>query len=280
MKTASLLPAAAFLALALSASAHQLWIGANRHLLSAGDASHDSPSATIYVSWGHRLPVDEPPGPARFDGVTLFAPGADPAPLAVATDGYHAATITFDRPGAWWFAAVAKPVFSTRVKKSDGKTAYLQVPRHAVPPGVTLSDSTLILDCAKTLVHVAGPGFDESHLQRRTGQRIELVPLKNPAALAPGESLPLQVWYQGKPYTGDSVEVKAEHAAASHVNGGLWSGETDSRGRIEVPLPAPGIWQLVVIVTEPAEGDLAAETNHIRHRATLTFEVPGEKISG
>jgi len=259
--------------------AHQLVLGANDYLLTYPSEIPGALTVYVYASFGHKFPIDEPLTDERFGGITLLSPGSPAAPVATAKDGYRSGMIELARTGVYWLTSVNRPMFSTRLKNAAGKMEYVAKPKNevVVPKDRTLAEGTLINDCGKTLIYVAGASPDETWLQKPVGQPIEIVPLANPATLAKGDVLPVQVWLHGKPYQGDPIEIAAEHVVAPYIDAGLWTGKTDKNGQIKVPLALPGVWKLLVIVSEPAPKELVPRADVIRYRATLTFEVPGAK---
>ncbi|MBX6423111.1 DUF4198 domain-containing protein [Thermosulfurimonas sp. F29] len=90
------------------------------------------------------------------------------------------------------------------------------------------------------------------------GYRLEIIPLKNPALIKPGEELPVRIMFDGKPL---STFVYATYA-------GYWSEKepfpvitrSDARGIARIKIARPGVWMVVC--------------NHrVDFSASLTFEV-------
>lgn len=267
--------------LAAEAPAHQLWIGASNFLLTYPGPRPGPVATHVYATFGHRFPIDEPIDDARFGGLYLHTPGAGPRLLPSAGDGYRAAPLPFERAGIYWIASANRPIFSTQIKDAQGVMTYVRVPRNEAPAGANVVDSTQIYGYAKALVFVQGERIDAAALSRPVGHRLELVPEKNPATASVGDTIPVRVWFNGRPYAGEPVEILAESVAAPQkVAGARWSGETDRQGRVQVPVTLPGVWLLVVTVLEPTTGELKAKANQIRFRASLTYEVPGAAYGG
>lgn len=275
--------AAALLAIAGVAQAHQLWVGANTHLLSYPGTRPGPLTVYVFATFGHRLPVDEPIDDERFGGLYLHTQGGAPTLLASARDTYRAAALKIEKPGAYLVSSVNKPIFSTQMKDAKGAISYARVPRNQAPAGANIVDSTQIYGFAKTLVYAKGEGAEASAaavVTRPVGHTLELVPAKNPATAAVGDTIPVQLLLNGKPYAGEPVEVLAEHVGAPHLGKtGKWSAETDKQGRVNVPASLPGMWMLLATVIEPATGELKAKADQIRLRATFIYEIPGATYS-
>jgi len=90
--------------------------------------------------------------------------------------------------------------------------------------------------CAKTLVSV-GDRYSGDIFNKPLGYTLELVPEENPYAMAPGDSLPVQLLYLSEPiedvlvvaFTQDEPEKKT-------------SARTDESGRVSLKLSQPGNW--------------------------------------
>jgi hypothetical protein len=118
----------------------------------------------------------------------------------------------------------------------------------------------------KTLLRVGGE-VDDMYA-RRTGQRLEIVPLADPAALTPRQSLPMQVWFDDRPLPGALVKLwngpGAQLLALSAV--------TDAQGRVSFLLPRGGTWMASVVQMIPAPG--ARDHDWDSYWGNLTFALP------
>ncbi len=116
-------------------------------------------------------------------------------------------------------------------------------------------------------LHVASEKYGKSivvvgkgtkNVGKALGDRIEIIPLKNPTEVKAGQAFPVKILFEGKPL---STYVYATYA-------GYWS-ETepfpvavraDSKGMAAVTITRPGVWMIVA--------------NHkVDFSASLTFEV-------
>lgn len=97
------------------------------------------------------------------------------------------------------------------------------------------SGRELIRRSAKALLTVgeSGPGFD-----RPVGHPLEIVPLQNPATLAPGDALTIRVLFRGAPLRGALVNVRWLHEDGRM--GSLAAGPTDARGQATLRIEARG----------------------------------------
>lgn len=91
---------------------------------------------------------------------------------------------------------------------------------------------------------------------------MELVPLKNPLALKVGDTLPFQVFYNGKPLAGAAVRAEGVEKDAL---------KTDPNGRAEIVIKKKGFQIVVANQKTPTPKDPDADV--LSETANLTFEV-------
>lgn len=111
-------------------------------------------------------------------------------------------------------------------------------------------------------------GAANGFARHKVGYVIEIIPEADPYALKPGDLLPIQVLFRGKP----AADLQIESAWARGVDRKTTVvGRTGADGRIKVPLTASGLWRVHTIkmerCTEPAVADWES------FWASLTFEL-------
>lgn len=126
----------------------------------------------------------------------------------------------------------------------------------------------------KTLVQVGptsrtGRAVDATYATR-IGQRLEILPLRNPLTLVPGATLPLIIEFDKKPLGGALVKAWHKH------NGQLLTirATTSVLGQVEFNLPYTGDWMLSVVHMIPVTDEEGVDweslwgnlTFHIAHR--------------
>ncbi len=146
---------------------------------------------------------------------------------------------------------------------------------------------------AKTLVEVGRGG--PRAFARLAGHPVELVPVRDPAALRAGDTLPVRLLYRGRRLANARVHagvasaavVTAEASARSSAAGGALAANadadlhftTDSAGLIRVPVGRDGLWNVRTIQIVPADAGPGADWDV--HWATLVFRVlPGSSLPG
>jgi uncharacterized GH25 family protein len=113
---------------------------------------------------------------------------------------------------------------------------------------------------AKAVVH-AGAGA--SVATKPVGHAVEIVPLRDPASIKPGGTLPFQVLFQGKP--AGVMAVGAAHT------GGSVKLTTDAQGRGSVVVSREGPWKLHTIRMVRLEQREKADWESFW--ASMTFEI-------
>ena len=148
--------------------------------------------------------------------------------------------------------------------EGEGFAGVIHAPQQAGKTGA--EGRELYSRASKLLIGPAG-----ELATRPLGHVLEIVPEKDPAALAPGEPLPVQVLFRGKPLAG--VRVSAASAGAE-MKGHEFpvSAETDAGGRALLKLDRGGLWYARLIHMVAAQDD--PEVDWRSFFTTLTFEVP------
>jgi uncharacterized GH25 family protein len=116
---------------------------------------------------------------------------------------------------------------------------------------------------AKALVRVgSGP---EDVFTRPIGMTLEIVPGKNPYALAPGEVLPVTVLFHGKALAGAQIEL----ARLDRMTDPFTVAKTDAGGRASFSFAREGRWRLSVIWSFPLTN--RAKADYDTTFSSLTF---------
>jgi len=98
---------------------------------------------------------------------------------------------------------------------------------------------------AKALVQIGDRPTDDAI--RPIGQTLEIVPERNPYALAAGDPLPVRVYYRGAPLVGASVTMERLDAAPAPRK----PQRTDMDGRTRFAFEKKGRWKVNVVWTQP-----------------------------
>lgn len=125
---------------------------------------------------------------------------------------------------------------------------------------------------AKALIQVGDTNAPQPQVTRPVGLTLEIVPQRNPYALAPTDPVPVQIIYEGKPLAGALVKLNNLDFDARPIEIHL----SDARGMASFNPPRHGKWQLNVIWTKPLTGNPKADFETIF--SSLTFGFPSPRL--
>ena len=164
----------------------------------------------------------------------------------------------------------------------NGYWARVPVPGQAKPmtrntTRALLPDAAAVTNNLKFAKGLVLDARDAAVFRHRVGHLLEIVPQKNPAALAPGEALPVLVLLAGQSLAGASVEVGNLHDAVD--DGKIVRHVTDAAGIAQVVLRPKGENVIAVGVERPNDGSLVARdrvggADRLALVATYTFVRP------
>lgn len=117
--------------------------------------------------------------------------------------------------------------------------------------------------CIKTLLQVGGKSDDT--WRTRTGQKLELVPLNDPAALRPGGKLNLLLLHEDRPLA-DAL-VRAWHRAGDNLT--VIDVRTSPAGEAAFTLPFSGEWMFSTVHMARTRNDAEADWESLWGNLTL-----------
>lgn len=130
---------------------------------------------------------------------------------------------------------------------------------------------------AKHVKAIFQVGDDRSeHWRTPLGYPAELVPLRNPYLMQPGDTLALRCLVGGKPVSSQFVMIGGRKGRTGDVRLPATTARCNSDGVVHVPLSQPGRWFVKFIhMTRVNDG----EADYASQWASLTFEVraPGRR---
>jgi uncharacterized GH25 family protein len=235
--------------------AHELWVNA---------AEPKDGLFRADIGYGHTFPEPEP---IAADRVHIFTPLQLITPDGVTTLEQSKENYAYQikenlKKGSYIVIGFYKPTFW-----SNGPGGWTQTDRTQRPDAVYVEESIM---CAKTIVNVQG-GADDELVTKPVGQRLEIVPLINPAKVKVEEKFPMQVMCDGKP--AKAVNIEATFAGFSDKNYNAFQGKTDLKGHIDfIPLKA-GYW--VVKAKYAFDHPEKAKADEVVLSSTFTFQING-----
>ena len=196
----------------------------------------------------------------RVDGTFLVA-------RVTPTEPGHTVLIAETKPRAF----VLEPKIFNQYLQDEQLTAIL---RARADRGQTSSPGReRYQKIAKTILCV-GSVSDSLHAQPND-LWLEIIPERDPCSLRAGDSLPVQVLFQGRPLAG--AHVAAGYPGVTGHKYPLWV-LTDFSGRATISLDRPGLWFARVLHMIPVTNDTEADWRSAF--STLTFEVSAAQPAG
>lgn len=250
---------AALVALAAPVRAHDFWIEPSAYEAAPGTA------VALRLRVGEHFAGEPVPrSPERIVRFDATGPGAVVAASGAAGDD-PAGVVTPSAPGLWIAAYRSNHAFVEleadqfedylRMEGLDGALAERQ------RRGESAAKSReLYSRCAKALLRVGDAGGAD----RALGLTLELVAERDPATLAPGETLPVRLLYQGRQLPGALVMAVPLSDPAK-----VESARSDRDGRVRFALAAPGPWLVKAVHMVRWRADERADWESLW--ASLTF---------
>lgn len=258
------------LATALPAQAHSLRVIVTRPVQEPGH------KGTVYLCWGHLLPVDELVAAEDLGQFELLTPSGSTRPLEVSGRSLQANEATFDEPGLYQAVATRKPSVFTSYADAAGKVSFARLPKSEVkvPEGGKINLSARGQQFSKAVV-ICGDPVDGA--MTPIGHALEIVVegRAGKKGYSADEPLKARVLFRGKPLAG--VKVFAASTTLNPDGAAGTSAETDAEGRVELDLAEPGTWVLEVSHKLDAAPEDRASFDTESYLATLAIPIAGEK---
>ncbi len=117
--------------------------------------------------------------------------------------------------------------------------------------------------CIKSILQAGGK--TDGAWATITGQRLELIPLDDPAAIRPGGVMRFKLLFAGQPLAG--AKVRAWHRQGDKLT--TFDAPTSAAGEVSFTLPFAGEWMLGTVRMARVNGDAKADWES--HWGNLTF---------
>lgn len=234
----------------------------------------ENSKTTVYMAWGHLLPVDELVSGDDISIYRVHEPAGAKKSLELDSRSLQAKEYVFEKPGVHQFEAVRKTGVFTMVKKSDGKTAFLRVPKSEV----NLEPGSVILKSMRSHMFskaIAVCGDAGEMTARALGHRLEIVPMTSPGHFRIDKPIRMQVQLEGKPLANASVKIAC---IRTHSDGSSTLEEkTDANGEFEMTPSESGLWTIHVIHSLKSTGEEAKQFDTESFVSSLTIGIEDEK---
>lgn len=260
------------------ANAHELWLLAADYHRAWPDPRGRAIEPKVLLSWGHALPFDAPPAPGMVSTLAHRLPDGSVTTVNTEDAVFPGASFSANEPGAHFFVSAIEPQWRSVVVDAAGNRSHVSIPKDAVDPSLEVLAAYYRVSYAKALLVVGESTALAAELRRPAGHEIEIIPHANPAEIAPGDTFPVKVLFQGQAAPVEATEVLARHEAYRHLREGegTWDGSVDGDGLADIPVDRPGLWKVTVSRRVAAPERVAHRVDELRYQATLTFEIPSE----
>jgi uncharacterized GH25 family protein len=256
------LAGAGLLCLALPTLAHELKVFASQYHL-----SEDTSKATVYLSWGHRVPVDELTDAATVERYDWLRPEGKATALKVEGKTLQANVVQGKEAGVYQVVVTRKPSVFTYVLDEEGNRQMKRGPRSS-HEGAKIDSAVRSLQSAKTLLCVGKPS---DKAPPPAGLPLEIVPVQGPTGWKARGEVRFRVLLAGKPLA--SAPVLARSLTFKPENAWNYATTSDRKGEFTVVPDAAGTWLIKVNTKQAADPKLRGEYDQESLTTTLSLEV-------
>ena len=250
--------------------AHSLFIQSSRYKVNEGKAS------PMFFCYGHHIPVDDGVRSKKLKSIKVYSPKGDVREIGIRDETcLHSYMINYDTPGTWMLTAETNPGYYTVYTDKKGRE------RHTIKPMNKIRDKAAKIHISlyskqytKTYVVCDTPSATSP---QKAGLALELIPANDIFSLKPGENLELNVYQNGKLFTGQGT-WDATYNGFSTIAENMFHPKTQVNGsRITIPIPNPGRWFIRYFVKVPAPEEERQTYKQMKLTATLVFQVDNER---
>ncbi|QDV32951.1 DUF4198 domain-containing protein [Tautonia plasticadhaerens] len=261
------------------ATAHEIKVLAGRLVTEPGTRD------TVYLSWGHILPVDMPVDAEAIKDYRLHTPSGSVSYLA--TEGYslHANEVTVEEEGLYTAEVTRHPSLYTVVVDEHGQHRHLGASKAEARAQVqdgTIDYSARSHQFAKAMLisgHDLGHGHSHEQASPSAGEPatkvlghdFEIVPLDGPEAWTAGADLRVQVLFQGEPAA--RQDVFARFIGFKPDQAWCFAIPTDNEGIASIRVDRPGTWIIRAQKILPAAVEDREQFDVESFTATVALEV-------
>lgn len=254
------------LAVAASARAHSIAVIAARPATAPGG------KVTVFLAWGHLLPVDELVSGEDIETYELIAPSGNTIPLNLDGRSLQANEVIPDETGLYHVSLAKKPAVFTRYTDSSGNGVFAMGAKDEVelPEGAEVVLSARSSQFAKALI-VSGSS-EQGAPGAPLGHPLEIVldSAPGPLGFSPDEPVRVRVLLRGEPAAG--VQVFAASTTRNPDGVPEVSAETDDEGRASLELFEPGSW--VLSASHQADAPEEFQSSFETESFLATFTIP------
>lgn len=243
------------------ALAHIMWLNLSDYSPPVGAG------VIVYFGWGHKYPVDDFLNQERFlKNFSLIDPKGETKKLSSNSDGFLATKVDSLKEGTFTVAAELKSGFYT-IWVENGKMHHKRGPKTELSNVIV---SSYYQQFAKAIINVSSK---DSNFAIPAGQKLEIIPLKNPIGLKEDDYLPLRVLFEGKPLSSYPMVYATYLGFSTQDETYAYTTEANGEGIAKIKILKAGIWLIKVNYKTHPTKELQDKCNQLSYTATLSFEV-------
>jgi uncharacterized GH25 family protein len=249
------------LTVASTGRAHDLKVLASR--LTFDDKGGKS---TIYLSWGHRLPVDDLVDGNSVERYDLIAPDGTTTALKKDERSLQANTVSLSAAGVYQAIVVRKSAVLTFVEDAEGNRVMKRGAKNSIKEG-EIDYGFRSQQFGKVLL-VAGAPKDGAI--KPEGLPLEIVPVEGPSGWKRGD-VQFRVLFQGKPLGEETLT--ATRVGFEPADAWCFATHTNHDGLATIRAAEAGTWVLRVAVRKPTGSAVRDQYDYEWYTSTLTLEI-------
>ncbi len=232
---------------------------------------------TIFIGWGHLLPVDELVSAEDMKAYKLHTPSGSTTDLELSGRSLQAVEVTLDQPGLYQVEASRKPTIFTRYTKADGVPVFALQPKNEVelPEGAKIDISARSGQFAKALIMCNTTGTSQP--LEPMGHALEIIveSTPGPTGFSIDKPVTVKVLFEGEPIPG--ARVSAASTTLNPSGRPEITAETDAEGRAVLDLYEPGTWVLITSHRMDAPEELRSSFDSDSYLATYSIPLTDDE---
>ena len=249
---------------ALPATAHEIKVFASQQcVLEPGTKT------TVFLSWGHRVPVDDLIDATTLDRYDLIVPDGTVTALKAANTGLQENVVEVKQTGLYRTVVSRKSSVYTYVFDADGNRILKRGSKTAITEG-KIDIATRSIMSGTALIAV---GKQADAVPKPVGLPVEITPLDSPTKWVANGDIRFEVLIGGKPVQNLFPEVVARYVGFKPDNAWCYATNANKEGVATIRPDRAGTWVLKVNVKRAAPESLRSEFDQESFTATLTLEV-------
>jgi uncharacterized GH25 family protein len=248
---------------------HSLYIQSSRYKVSQGEET------PLFFCYGHHFPVDDGVRANKLKSVQVHKPEGQVQDIEIRNEiCLHSYMIRYDRPGTYTLTAETNPGYYTVYLDKKGRKRHTIKPKSAIVDRAReVTKSLYSKQSTKTYVVCEEPSRT---FPRHIGLPLELVPRGDLTNLKAGETLELEVFFEGQPYAGQGTWDATLNGFSTQAEDNFYPKTKVSGDVIRIPIPHPGRWYVRYFIKVDAQGDDLEQYTRMKRTATLVFQIPSQ----